>query len=135
MESEVFIKVCNDLEETHLGLIEICRRNKTSRTSFNRWLKESDENWNTYTRARELQLDYLEELLRETAFNESKDSEVDFKVNIGANHIQRDRLKVDTLKFILGKLRNKKWGDKLDVTSNGEKINAIEIAIIRPDED
>jgi hypothetical protein len=82
-----------------------------------------------------LQLDYLEELLRETAFNESKDSEVDFKVNIGANHIQRDRLKVDTLKFILGKLRNKKWGDKLDVTSNGEKINAIEIAIIRPDED
>lgn len=134
MESNVFIKVCSDLEETHLGLIEICKRNNTSRSSFNRWLKESDDNWNIYTRARELQLDYLEELLRETAFDESKDSEVDFKVNIGANHIQRDRLKVDTLKFILGKLRNKKWGDKLDVTTNGKELNSIEIKIVKSED-
>jgi hypothetical protein len=55
-------------------------------------------------------------------------------VNVGTNHIQRDRLKVDTLKFVLGKLRARKWGDKIDVTTDGEKIEAINVTIVRPGE-
>ena len=89
---------------------------------------------NRYMRAREKQLDYLEELLRETSFDSSKDAETAGTINLGTNHIQRDRLKVDTLKFILGKLRARKWGDKIDVTSDGEKIDAINVTIIKPEE-
>lgn len=90
---------------------------------------------NRYMRARDKQLDYLEELLREASFDESKDSETAGTINLGTNHIQRDRLKVDTLKFILGKLRARKWGDKIDVTSDGEKIDAINVTIIKPKEE
>ena len=89
---------------------------------------------NRYARARDKQLDYLEELLREASFDGSKDGETAGTINIGKNHIQRDRLKVDTLKFILGKLRARKWGDKIDVTSDGEKIDAINVTIVRPED-
>ncbi len=61
----------------------------------------------------------------------------DEKPFVGTNHIQRDRLKVDTLKFIASKLKPKKFGDKIDLTSNNEKIQAIVVNLgsgINPDE-
>jgi hypothetical protein len=85
-------------------------------------------------RAREKQLDFLEEQLREVAYDNRKDGQIVGNVNVGTNHIQRDRLKVDTLKFVLGKLRARKWGDKIDVTTDGEKIEAINVTIVRPGE-
>jgi hypothetical protein len=69
-----------------------------------------------YARAREKQLDYLEELLQELVFQEKRDKEVVGNVNIGANAINRDRLKADTLKFILSKLRSSKYGARIEVS-------------------
>lgn len=37
-------------------------------------------------------------------------------------HIQRSRLRVDARKWMAGKLAPKRYGDKLDLTSGGEKI-------------
>jgi hypothetical protein len=68
----------------------------------------------------ELQLDYLEELLREVSFEGFNDSEVIDKVNIGSNFVARDRLKADTLKFILSKLRPHKYGNTLKIEHKGE---------------
>ncbi len=41
--------------------------------------------------------------------------------------VQRDRLRVDTRKWVISKILPKKYGDKVDVTSGGEKIkgNAV----------
>jgi hypothetical protein len=36
--------------------------------------------------------------------------------------IQRDKLRVDARKWMLGKMAPKKYGDKIDVTSDGEKL-------------
>jgi hypothetical protein len=83
-------------------------------------LKKSELNEERYTRAREKQLDYLEDLLREVSFESSKDSLVDGTVNLGSNSIARDRLKVDTLKFILSKLRPQKYGTKIEHTIKSE---------------
>lgn len=132
---DIFEAICIDLEETHHGLLFICKKHGlNSRRPFHTYLEKDAEHMNRYMRAREKQLDYLEELLREASFDSSKDAETAGTINLGTNHIQRDRLKVDTLKFILGKLRARKWGDKIDVTSDGEKIDAINVTIIRPEE-
>ena len=121
MNSEIFESICTDIEETWEGLATICKRyGFNSRTPFNNFKKDNVELENRYARARECQLDYLEELLREVSFNELEDKEVIDKVNIGSNSIARDRLKADTLKFILGKLRSNKWGQKIEVTNIGE---------------
>lgn len=47
----------------------------------------------------------------------------DGKVVTNHNVIQRDRLRVDARKWALSKMNPKKYGDKVDVTSGGEKIN------------
>jgi hypothetical protein len=67
-------------------------------------------------RAREKQLNYLEGLLLKVSF-EDEDDEKPF---VGANHVNRDRLKVDTLKFVLSKLRTQVWGDRIEVTHKEE---------------
>jgi len=116
MTQKDFESICIDLEETWEGLATICSRyGYKSRTPFNNFKRDNIELENRYARARENQLDYLEELLREVSFNEMNDRDVIDKVNVGSNSIARDRLKADTIKFILGKLRSNKWGQKLEV--------------------
>jgi len=117
MTNEVFEKICLDLEESWQGLSIICKRyDIQSRQTFLTFKDKTKERQDRYVRARENQLDYLEELLREVSFQDGKDNTVTDKVNVGSNAIARDRLRADTLKFILGKLRSNKWGNKLDVT-------------------
>jgi len=147
MNAEVFESICTELETTHKGINTLATERNSSKRSFYDFKDGKNEEVRAknleqyeardvrYTRARAKQLDYLEELLRELTFNDSRDSEVHKTgTNIGGNRIQRHRLQVDTLKFILGKLRSHKWGDKLDVTSKGEKIEGVNVTIVRPGE-
>jgi hypothetical protein len=46
---------------------------------------------------------------------------------VDSEHIQRSRLRVDTRKWYLSKVLPKKFGDKVDVTTNGKDIPAIPI--------
>lgn len=41
---------------------------------------------------------------------------------LNAEHIQRSRLRIDARKWILSRMNPKKFGDKTDITSGGEKI-------------
>ena len=43
--------------------------------------------------------------------------------------VQRDRLRVDTRKWFLSKVAPKVYGEKLDLTSDGDKIEASKIII------
>lgn len=121
MTTEHYESICSDLEETHLGLTTLCRKyGYKSRGTFYELHDKHTELADRYVRAREKQLDYLEELLREVSFNETQDRDVIDRVNLGGNAVARDRLKADTIKFILGKLRAHKWGQKVEVTHIGE---------------
>jgi hypothetical protein len=113
---EVFESVCLELEESWKGLIEICKNKGTAKSTFHKYMEGNKEAMDRYARARENQLDYLEDLLRELVFDETRDSKVVGNVNVGTNHIARDRLKADTLKFILAKLRSNKYGNKVELT-------------------
>jgi hypothetical protein len=121
MTAEDFKSICEEIEESWEGLTTICRRHGyNSRTPFHNFKKDNANLENRYARAREKQLDYLEELLREVSFNEDRDRDVIDKVNVGGNAVARDRLKADTLKFILSKLRAGVYGNKVEVTNIGE---------------
>jgi hypothetical protein len=39
--------------------------------------------------------------------------------------VARDKLRIDTRKFIAAKLKPKKYGDKVDITSAGDKIETV----------
>jgi hypothetical protein len=115
MDNEIFELVCTELETTWEGLTTICDRHKVKRTTFLSFKDKDKDRVDRYARARELQLDYLEDLLMKETMDNANDSEVIDRVNLGSNHVARARLKVDTLKFVLGKLRSHTWGDKTKI--------------------
>lgn len=120
MNQEIFEAVCAELESTHEGLNTICKKHNSSGSAFYDFidLDETGKRSELYTRAKDRQADYLADLILEVSFDD-KDDEKPF---VGGNHIQRDRLKMDALKFIAAKLKPRKYGDKIDMTSGGEKI-------------
>lgn len=120
MTKESFELVCKELETTHEGLTSICKRLKLTRSDFYDFKDNNEEAEDRYARARELQIDYLEEQLKEIVYDESRDRDVIGAVNVGSNAVARDRLKADTLKFILSKLRANVYGQKIEINDNRE---------------
>jgi hypothetical protein len=68
-----------------------------------------------YARAREVQADCLADEIIEISDDSSYDLATDENGReiVNMNHIQRDRLRVDSRKWYAGKLRPKKYGEKL----------------------
>lgn len=120
MKAEVFEAICLELEESWEGLSVICPRHKISRQAFYNHKDSTDQTLDRYARARERQLDYLEDLLFKISMNEDKDLLTDDKVNLGSNVVARARLQVDTIKFVLGKLRSHVWGQKIEINHTHE---------------
>lgn len=117
---ESFEAICSDLETTWEGLFALCKKHNVDRSSFYVYKDSNAENLDRYTRAREKQLDYLEELMIDLSMQKKQDFLVDDKVNIGSNAIARARLQVDTIKFVLAKLRANVWGAKIEVNHTAE---------------
>jgi len=49
-------------------------------------------------------------------------------------HFQRSRLRVDTRKWIASKMKPRKYGEKMDVTSDGERIQVVFHTSLKQDE-
>lgn len=97
-----------------------------------RWLNEVEDFRKNYTRAKEDQADYLAEEIIEIADNGFHDvlytDEYGNKVE-NKEFVSRSKLKVDARKWVAGKLKPKKYGEKLDVTSDGKQLQPTEIII------
>jgi hypothetical protein len=105
---ELATTIC-ELIITGSNLNQICKRDDMpSRDTLYRWLAEKAEFSDNYMRACKIRREFQFESLQEVV-----DAEVDVK---------RARLKIDVIKWQLGKEEPKKYGDKLDLTSDGEKI-------------
>jgi len=133
------------------GLLKICSDpGMPDRSTVYRWLKDNSEFRDRYARAREALMDFYAEQILTIAFDESGDvviEQVGDKSKAVANHakVQRDRLKIDTMKFLMAKLHPGRYGDKLPETvedrnikisweSEDKPINEIKL-IGRPDGD
>lgn len=135
MNEQLFEDICKEIEETWEGLSVICPRHAVARSSFYVYKDAEQQRVDRYARAREMQIDFLEDLLFKIAMDERGDGDVVDRVNIGSNMVARARLKVDTIKFVLAKLRSHRWGDKVDVTSNGKTVESISVTIVKPNGD
>ena len=106
------------------------------------WLTKHESFSEQYARARETQADVLFEEVLEIADDGSNDTYVDGEGNATTNydHIQRSRLRVDARKWMAGKLRPKKYGDKVQTEVSGPDggpiaFERIERVIIDPAKD
>jgi hypothetical protein len=102
------------------------------------WLLDEDKKSfsEKYDKARIAQADHYFDQLLEIADDGTQDTITratgDGETYEVANteFIQRSRLRVDTRKWYLSKIMPKKYGEKLDVTSDGEAITNVNINVI-----
>ena len=114
-----------------------------SESAIYRWLLREDcgEFREQYARARRAQAERMAVDILDIADNGTNDF-YERETKAGntittpdTEAIQRSRLRVDTRKWLLSKLLPKKYGDKMDVTSGGEKLAPSLTVIVRPEKD
>lgn len=90
-----------------------------SQTTVYKWLLDPERTdfLEQYTRARELQADTLFDECQDIADDGSNDYMGDDEKYNG-DAVQRSRLRIDTRKWMAGKLRPKKYGDKTLIGSD-----------------
>ncbi len=106
--------ICNRLADGE-SLRKIClSENMPSKTSVFRWLENNKEFRAQYARAREIQADALFDECLDIADEVCNDIQIDKDGNERTDNeaIQRSKLRIDTRKWIAGKLRPKVYGDK-----------------------
>jgi hypothetical protein len=120
----------------------------SSRT-FYQWIDEDEEKVKQYARATEERAEALLDEMLDIVDNTSQDyvdvdmgegepSEILATKKPNYELIQRSRLRYDARKWLVSKLNPKKYGDKVDVTSAGEKIqppSSISVEIVMPKEE
>lgn len=140
--TEVFNTICDELEKG-FSLRSILRReNMPSSRTFFKWIDEDTEKVKQYERSVELRSELLFDEIIEIADKQGEDVGEDEQGNKVINHniVQRNRLQIDARKWALSKMLPKKFGDKTDITSGGEKISApssiqVEIVTIKQDDE
>ena len=118
---EQFEYVLNEVAMSKLSCQKICENNKIDFRLFWQKIKDDPGFAEKYARAKTMQAEYFAELMNEVVFNRDEDH----TPFTGGNVVARDRLIADTLKFQVSKLLPKKYGDKIDVTSNGETVAPV----------
>lgn len=112
-------KICSRIAAGE-SLRKICKDNgMPSPSTVFYWLLDTNNKLfsEQYEKARNVQAENLFDKLLEIADENNK-------------NVMRARLRIDTRKWYLSKVLPKKFGDKLDVTSDGEKVSGVDIKIV-----
>ena len=96
-----------------------------SRQYFYKLCREDSEVKEALSFAREIQGDYFASRILEVSRGTHR--KVNGEIKDDKVAVMRDRLEADNLKFICSKLFPKMYGDKVDLTTDGEKINEIKV--------
>lgn len=135
---EKFDLIIKDISENGMPIRQALKgMNMPSSSTFFKWIAENEDMAKRYARACEVRADMIFEEILEISDKQSEDviGEDEYGNQIiNHNIIQRNRLQVDARKWVLGKMNPKKYGDKVDVTTGGEKINTppvIQVEIMK----
>lgn len=128
---EIAAEICQRIGEGET-LNQICRdEHMPARPTVVSWVLEDREGFSDrYARARDLQLEHWADEVIDVAddgtndFMERKNGD-DEKSSWALNgeHVQRSRLRIDSRKWLLSKLKPQQYGDKLQ--HSGDKDNPI----------
>jgi hypothetical protein len=135
-EKETLINTVCDRIEKGEALRNVLKDLKRGTHTFYDIIDENPEFTQQYARACELRAESIfEEIL--TIADNTEDGitiqETDNKTKITrGDMIQHRRLKVDARKWMLSKMMPKKYGDKVDVTSDGKELqpNKIDVSTL-----
>ena len=144
---EIAAEICQRIAEGET-LNQICRdEHMPARPTVVGWCLENREGFSDrYARARDLQLEHWADEVIDVADDATNDYME--KVNgedeksswaLNGEHVQRSRLRIDSRKWLLSKLKPERYGDKLQHTGDKENPishhHAVEWVIVDPNHD
>lgn len=120
-------KICAELAQGN-SLRTVCSSDEMpSLDTVFKWIHKYPKFAEQYARAKQESADAMAEEILDISDDGSNDwmekhygDQTEWQTNGEA--LQRSRLRVDTRKWLMAKMKPKKYGDKLDVTSDGEKL-------------
>lgn len=113
----------------------VCKDDKfPAPSTIFRWLREHKEFQEQYARAKQESADAMADELLDIVDDGSNDWMEINKGNytatvVNQEAVQRSKLRAETRKWLMSKMKPKKYGDKLDLTSHGEKIEAAPLVV------
>lgn len=126
---EIAKEICTRISCSSTSLKNICKELKIGYSNTRKWLIENEDFRNLYARAKELQADHMADEIHDTAEEAIKMAKKGVNSFRLGPFVQAMRLKVDSLKWTAAKLKPRSYGDRLDVTSDGEKLEAVQIVM------
>ena len=138
-KDRIFNEICDQIQKGRSLRSVIKDEGMPDLSTFYVWLKEDEEKSKHYAYATEARAEMIFEDILKIADDNSDDEIVNEDGLPIINHdvINRARLKIDARKWMLSKMIPKKYGDKIDHTTDGEKINSIssiQVEIVKPNE-
>lgn len=124
---ELAAKICSELSEGK-SLRTVCAaEDMPSKTTVFNWMQSIPDFLVQYARAKEEAADALVDEMIEIADDGSNDymtiTKGDHEYNVEDREVtSRSKLRVETRKWIASKLKPKRYGEKLDLTSLGERL-------------
>ena len=130
-KEKIFTKVCFRIESGEAVRTVLKDKDMPDSKTFYDWMKKDDKLLQQYARATtERAICMFEDMLDIADSVDGDVMIVDGKEVTNHHKIQRDRLRVDTRKWALSKLMPSKYGEKLDLTTDGEKLNSPKEIVI-----
>lgn len=127
-KNEKFAMIIKDIAENGLSLRKaLGGYGMPDATTFFKWITEDAEKSKQYAHACEMRAETVFEEILEIADKQGEDVVGEDEHGnhiINHNVIQRNRLQVDARKWVVARMNPKKFGDKVDVTTGGEKLPA-----------
>lgn len=132
-------KICELIATTSLSTKSICEVCDIDYATVKRWIADEKHTFCAkYVRAKEKQIEHLAEEILDISDDGSNDLMRLTKAN-GEEYeaenkevTSRSKLRVDSRKWLLSKLKPKKYGDKLELSGDGQ--NPIVHAVLTADE-
>lgn len=125
-----FNDIINLIQDDGMSLRKaLSQGNMPSSQTFYIWLEEDEVKSKQYTRACGKRADTIFEEILDIADESHSDKKIleDGREVVDNEIVQRSRLRIDARKWMLSKMNPKKYGDKVDVTSKGDKIETTQI--------
>lgn len=127
--------ICERIATSSMSMKSICEELDLSVATVLTWLSEGHRNYieefaKMYARAKQMQADYLAEEILDISDDGSNDfmtitkGQESYEIE-NKEWTSRSKLRVDARKWLASKLAPRKYGDKLDLTSDGDKIPAV----------
>lgn len=117
-------RLCAELSEGK-SLRTVCSlKGMPDKTTVFAWFRTHPDFLNQYTRAKKESSDAYQEVIEDLG-DESIEAAKSADPKIASALVNAYKLKADNLKWVMSKMKPKKYGESVDVTSGGDKIAVL----------